>query len=112
MTARIGEVPELAVGSTLAPSGRQVDSELIGSLCALVRDYLEKKAEALNEEVRNYPRPIARCDDQLTGLLESRARTLFELERLRSLAEQDLGRADGIALVGKLLDALLDRPDV
>jgi hypothetical protein len=91
---------------------RQLDSEWIDALCGTLRDYLEKKAAALNEEVRNYPSPIARCDDQLTGLLESRARTLRELERLHSLTAQDLARTDAIALAGKLLDAFLDRPDV
>ena len=35
---------------------------------------LRARAAALAREVRDYPTPIARCDDQLTGLLERRAR--------------------------------------
>jgi hypothetical protein len=98
--------------SALSSAREQVDSEWIESVCRGLRDYLEQKAGALNAEIRSYPGPIARCDDQLTALLESRARTLLELERLRSLTAQDLARADSLALAGKLIDALLDRPDV
>jgi len=95
----------------LANSRHGTDSELVESLCARLREHLERQAALLNEEIRSYPRPIARCDDQLTGLLERRARTLLELERLRSLTAHDLARADGTALTRALLDALLDRPD-
>jgi hypothetical protein len=43
--------------------------------------YLEKKLARLNEEIRNYPGPIARCDQHLPALLEERARLIAELER-------------------------------
>lgn len=89
---------------------RPLDAEWIASLCAALRVYLEREAAALSEEIRNYPRPIARCDDQLTGLLERRAETLAQLQRLGSLTEQDLARADCVALAAKLLDAFLERP--
>jgi hypothetical protein len=36
----------------------------------------------LSEEIRHYPTPIARCDEQLTALLEERA---FLLSQLKSL---------------------------
>jgi hypothetical protein len=87
-----------------------IDADWIESLCRLARDYLERKTAALSEEVRNYPRPIARCDDQLPALLESRARALLHLERLRALGERERARADGVGLVGKLVDALAERP--
>ena len=32
----------------------------------------------LSDEIRRYPTPIARCDEQLTELLERRARLLAE----------------------------------
>jgi hypothetical protein len=38
-----------------------------------IRAYLEQRLQALSDEVRHYPTPIARCDEQLTGLLETRA---------------------------------------
>ena len=96
-------------GAPLAGPRQRVDSELIESLCRVVREYLERRVELLNEEVRRYPTPIARCDDQLTGLLEQRAGALAQLQRLGSLGDQDLARADGIALVGELIDLLLNQ---
>jgi chorismate mutase len=42
--------------------------------------YLERKLAELNEEIRNYPGPIARCDQQLPALLDERARLMAELQ--------------------------------
>ena len=39
---------------------------------------LDAKIAALSDEIRRYPGPIARCDEQLTELLERRARLLAE----------------------------------
>ena len=52
-----------------------------------IRDYLARRRDALNDEVSHYPTPIARCDVQLTALLEARAEVLGLL------------RADDAALV-------------
>ena len=43
---------------------------------------LDAKIAALSNEIRSYPTPIARCDEQLTELLERRARLLAEKERI------------------------------
>ena len=43
--------------------------------------YLEKRLAELNEEIRTYPGPIARCDEHLPALLEERARLMSELAR-------------------------------
>ncbi|MEP7067943.1 MAG: hypothetical protein ABI789_01835 [Usitatibacter sp.] len=51
------------------------------------RARLKARLAELNEEIRGYPQPIARCDAQLGGLVEERARLQAELERL--------GPADG-----------------
>ena len=40
---------------------------------------LEQQLAELSEEIRHYPTPIARCDEQLADLLERRARVLAEL---------------------------------
>ena len=45
---------------------------------------LERKFAELCAQVREYPTPIARCDDQLTGLIEARAKAQAELEALES----------------------------
>lgn len=90
----------------LAHSRQRADAELIESLCGAVREYLERRVELLNEEVRRYPRPIARCDDQLTGLLEQRASALAQLQRLGSLGDE---RGDASALAAELIELLLKR---
>lgn len=43
--------------------------------------YLKRRLAELNEEIRRYPGPIARCDQHLPALLEERARLIAELER-------------------------------
>jgi hypothetical protein len=40
------------------------------------RDRLEREIALLSEEIRHYPTPIARCDEQLTALIERRSRLL------------------------------------
>ncbi|MEO8718882.1 MAG: hypothetical protein ABI423_11755 [Burkholderiales bacterium] len=45
---------------------------------------LRRRIDALSQEIRNYPTPIARCDEQLTQLLEERARLLAQLEAQES----------------------------
>jgi hypothetical protein len=49
--------------------------------------YLEQRLARLNEEIRCYPGPIARCDEHLPALLEERARLLSELEKQGCSAE-------------------------
>ena len=41
-----------------------------------MKDDLERRIAALSDEIRNYPTPIARCDEQLTDLIERRARLI------------------------------------
>jgi hypothetical protein len=41
---------------------------------------LEEKIAAISGEIRRYPTPIARCDEQLTALLDERSRLLRLLE--------------------------------
>jgi len=45
------------------------------------RKTLEQRIAAISDEIRHYPTPIARCDEQLTALLDERARLLRLLER-------------------------------
>ena len=42
---------------------------------------LARRIAELSEEIRNYPTPIARCDEQLTALIEERSRLLDELKK-------------------------------
>lgn len=41
--------------------------------------WLQRRIGALSEEIRNYPTPIARCDEHLPALLEQRAQLMEEL---------------------------------
>ncbi|HXF80679.1 MAG TPA: hypothetical protein VN598_17565 [Usitatibacter sp.] len=36
------------------------------------RSEIEARLARLNEEIKSYPQPIARCDAQLAGLLDER----------------------------------------
>lgn len=47
-----------------------------------VKDRLEARRAALNEEIATYPAPIPACDAQFNHLLEQRARLNAELNRL------------------------------
>jgi hypothetical protein len=42
---------------------------------------IERRLLEVVDEIRNYPTPIARCDEQLTALLEERAWLMNELEQ-------------------------------
>jgi len=41
---------------------------------------IQQRLAELSEEIRNYPTPIARCDVQLTALLEERSLLMKQLE--------------------------------
>jgi hypothetical protein len=49
--------------------------------------FLEAEKRRLYEEIRNYPTPIAGCDQQFNYLLEQQARTVAELNRIRASTE-------------------------
>ena len=48
--------------------------------------FLEAEKRRLYEEIRNYPTPIAGCDQQFNYLLEQQARIAAELNRIRASA--------------------------
>jgi chorismate mutase len=49
--------------------------------------WLERRIAELSEEIRNYPGPIARCDEQLLALLEERARLIAQAGKQSCSAE-------------------------
>ena len=53
-----------------------------------LRQHLEARARALADEVRAYPGPIARCDDQLPWLIAQRTRAV-ETARLAEDLERE-----------------------
>ena len=56
--------------------------------------YLQQRLARLNQEIRHYPGPIARCDEHLPALLEERARIMSELEK-KSCSAEALWANDG-----------------
>jgi hypothetical protein len=45
--------------------------------------WLEAEKKRLFEELRNYPSPVAACDQQLADLLEKQAQITAELNHMR-----------------------------
>jgi hypothetical protein len=43
--------------------------------------WVEERIAELSDQIRNYPTPIARCDEQLTALIEQRAKLFLQLEK-------------------------------
>lgn len=75
------------------PTRSAADS--LSALRAALEAQLRQCASLLAQEVRDYPTPIARCDDQLTGLLERRSRVFRALEGIDALPAGDT--ASGLA---------------
>jgi hypothetical protein len=48
--------------------------------------YIDRRSKELSEEVRNYPTPIARCDEQLTKLIDQRSGAINEMKLLMEAA--------------------------
>lgn len=46
---------------------------LPAAILSVVRRELQVRLRQLNEEIRAYPQPIARCDVQLAALIEQRS---------------------------------------
>ena len=54
-----------------------------------------RRLEELSLEIRNYPTPIARCDEQLTALIEERARLLHELQKPAGCTPEGIWNNEG-----------------
>ena len=79
MTQSKSTEPDAAMSSVTATRADPQFDTVIGCWSAL-KAYLERRSRELNAEVRGYPTPIARCDDQLPKLLEQRSRAHQQLE--------------------------------
>ena len=55
----------------------------LGVLSSRLQREVQKRIGELNAEISGYPGPIARCDAQLGGLLEERARLTRLVEALQ-----------------------------
>jgi hypothetical protein len=57
--------------------------------------FLEQRLAQLNEALRTYPGPIARCDQHLPAMLEERSRLIGMLEKEPCPAEALWGHDGG-----------------
>lgn len=81
---------------------RQTENDDWRELWAELKARLTAKLEALSEEVRAYPTPIARCDDQLPKLLDRRSAVQRLVRRANDQAEAGLTDAQFVELVEEL----------
>jgi hypothetical protein len=56
--------------------------------------WVNRRIAELSEEIRRYPGPIARCDEQLSSLLEERSRLIL-LTKQQSCSAEALWTNDG-----------------
>jgi len=64
---------------------RIAEPDSVGGVWAALRHHLESRFRQSCEELRHYPTPIARCDDQLPKLIEQRDHARAELERMTAI---------------------------
>ena len=105
LSSSIGEINSFYFDPCAAdtgPSGKGIeDMDPIDDAWRALRAGLEARAGELAEEVRRYPGPIARCDDQLPALLAERSRAL-ELARLAADLERERPALDEIDWLARL----------
>src|SRR5262245_27088935 len=70
-----------------------------------ITSHLDARRKLLDEEIRDYPRPIPRWDAQFNHLYDQRARILRELEQEQARAERDLTRNDYLELIEAFIEA-------
>src|SRR5215467_9161879 len=70
---------------------RIAEPDSVGGVWAALRHHLEARFRQCCDELRHYPTPIARCDDQLPKLIEQRDHARAELERMTGIATTATG---------------------
>ncbi len=63
--------------------------QTVAALGAALQARLRHRARQLMDEVRRYPGPIARCDEQLGALLEQRSNVYQVLDRLERASTEE-----------------------
>lgn len=65
--------------------------------CDDLRQYFVERKAQLYAELKNYPSPIARCDEHFTHLMEKRASVFQTLSQLEALCEGNASDSDCLA---------------
>src|SRR2546421_928537 len=79
-------------GLSTAPAAERTED--IAELWTMSRTHLAARARQINEEVAHCPTPIARCDVQLSKLLEERARVFQQINAAAELVPLTFAEAD------------------
>jgi len=83
----------MALDRNVRSAREAMPAEPVAATWLQLKDCLERQCAALSEEVRDYPTPIARCDEQLTRLIERRGRAFDALKRVADAAPPRTGRS-------------------
>lgn len=78
-----------------------MDEQTIEPTWQAIRVKLETQRRALYDEIRNYPTPIAACDQQFNFLLEERGRIIQELRRLDETVAASQARLNALTSGGE-----------
>ena len=86
-------------------------SDSLQAVCARLVAHLNDSRESILTEIRDYPTPIAGCDQQFNHLLEERDRVAHDLQLLQSLARNQAAHHDRCAKIRDLIESsdFLDR---
>jgi hypothetical protein len=82
-------------------------SELGEGVWSRIKAFLEGERARIHEEIRAYPTPIPRCDEQFNHLIERRERLFQELVRLDTAARSNTVAGDGAARIEEFIDSSL-----
>jgi hypothetical protein len=85
---------------------RKEDLAELRSLWEEVGRELLRAKRVIDEEIRNYPTPIPRCDAQFNHLQEQRSRLARELDRIGALSKKGMGRGDYVRLIEAFIASL------
>lgn len=99
-----------------APRARRAARDEAGpaavqTIWAELKGRLEQRLTQLNEEIRRYPTPIARCDEQLGALLEQRAALFGRLKQLDGFDAAARKRQNHMRQIHAVLDLPSDPAD-
>lgn len=104
-------MPGRAIGTPLGGSGMpspaesSVGAEAARLLWTELEDHLENVRRSILAEIRNYPPPIAACDQQFNYLLEQRDRIAGELSRLAALRRDNSARKTDVEALADFINA-------
>jgi hypothetical protein len=77
----------------------------VGALRDRIRAVLDAERQRIVAEIRSYPTPIPRCDQQFNHLIDKRERLFQELARLDATAGSSVAAQDRAAGLAAFIDA-------